>query len=260
MITELLADVAALLPPGAPVEQEYGAGDGPVLWMSAGPTTARVWERLLAEHPRSGLWPLLLDSEDPDEEGYRPWGGGELSPGRASRPDLYDPQRLLARWWESWLREEDDPGTTAPFGVRWPGPAPRGVRRESPEEAAGRCAREVLARRPHCRLGLVPAESGAEALAVVGWDGVAEQEDDTGTYAAVLASWEDRFGARLVSADATGLVVSVAAPPATEGAALHLAAEHVAFCPGTLRQGRADTLARHAATLVNSPAWTFWWD
>ncbi|MGW2400786.1 DUF4253 domain-containing protein [Kitasatospora sp. NPDC001664] len=259
MMADLVAEVGGLLPPGEFVDGVDG-GDGPVLWVSAGPTTVSRWGRMLEEHPRSGLWPLLLDTEVPGETGRRPWNDGELRPGTASRPDLYDPGRLMARWWDEHLAEEAYPGTTAPFGAVWPGPAPRGARRESPEEAATAVAREVLARRPHCPLGLVAAESGAEALALLGWDGVADREDDTGAYAAVLASWEDRFGARLVSADASELVVSVAAPPPTEQAALRVAAEHFAFCPDNLWQGSEGTLPRYAATLVNSRTWTFWWD
>ena len=55
------------LPPGqwiAP-NPEFARGEpvtGPVLWITDDPVpeAARLWARLLREHPRSGLWPLLL--------------------------------------------------------------------------------------------------------------------------------------------------------------------------------------------------------
>ncbi|MFJ8045551.1 DUF4253 domain-containing protein [Kitasatospora sp. NPDC096147] len=255
MRAELARSVAALLPPGGWVEHEDGTE--PVLWLSAGPVGAGLWESVLAEHPRSELWPLLLDGES--REGQHMWERGEFHPGRASRPDLYDPGLLLARWWTERLAE-DGPEPIAPFGVRWPGLVPGGPPAADPARAAAGCARDVVSRRSHVRLGLVAAESGAEALALLGWDGVAEQDDDLGTYAAVLASWEDRFGARLVAVDGSELVLSVAAPPSDEAQALRIAAEHYAFCPDGIRYGPTDTLAGYAPTLIDSGTWRFCWD
>ncbi|MEV4518499.1 DUF4253 domain-containing protein, partial [Dactylosporangium sp. NPDC049525] len=53
------------------------------------------------------------------------------------------------------------------------------------------------------------------------------------------------------------LFLSVAAPPATAGEALRVAAEHVAFCPHNVN---GQPLDAYAAGLVDSPAWHFWWD
>ncbi|MFJ6014367.1 hypothetical protein [Streptomyces sp. NPDC092952] len=40
-----------------------------------------------AEHPRTGLWPLLLAPLEPDDDGlFRPWGSGELCPEDVSDP------------------------------------------------------------------------------------------------------------------------------------------------------------------------------
>src|SRR3954469_19563669 len=46
----------------------------PAYWLSNEPATARLWTRLRAEHPRSGLWPLLLDDTT------QPWSAGQVAP------------------------------------------------------------------------------------------------------------------------------------------------------------------------------------
>ena len=48
---------------------------------------------------------------------------------------------------------------------------------------------------------------------------------------AVLRDREQRFGARVVAAGFSTLLLSVAAPPTTREKALAVAAEHFAFCP-----------------------------
>jgi hypothetical protein len=57
------------------------------------------------------------------------------------------------------------------------------------------------------------------------------------------------------------LCLSVAAPPMTIDDALPVAAEHFAFCPDNVWQGRHPfTLAGYAERLVGAASWTFWWD
>ncbi|MFD5772781.1 DUF4253 domain-containing protein [Streptomyces fungicidicus] len=57
---------------------------------------------------------------------------------------------------------------------------------------------------------------------------------------AVVLHWERRFGARIVG---VGF------------------AEHFAFCPDSIWQGRRPhTLAGYAKDLVGVTAWIFWWD
>ena len=63
---------------------------------------------------------------------------------------------------------------------------------------------------------------------------------------AVLRSWEDRFGIRVVALGFDQLLVSVATPPTTLAEARALAAEHFAFCPDNIRQGGDPTLPAYA--------------
>ncbi|MGV9843622.1 DUF4253 domain-containing protein [Streptomyces fungicidicus] len=87
-------------------------------------------------------------------------------------------------------------------------------------------------------LGLVPASSGAEALRECGWQGPCNYTNDTGQIAAVVLDWERRFGARVVG---VGF------------------AEHFAFCPDSIWQGRRPhTLAGYAKDLVVAEEVTRW--
>jgi hypothetical protein len=149
-------------------------------------------------------------------------------------------------------------GVLEPFGAAWPGTAPAGRPRRDPEDCADTLARSLLRSRPWLRIGLVRADGGAEALAACGWYGT-NGHDDTGALAAVLRSWEERFGARVVQAGAASLCLSVAAPPADVDEALLVAAEHVALCPDNVFQGPG-SLADYAEALVGGHVWGFWWD
>ncbi|MGV9266104.1 DUF4253 domain-containing protein [Kitasatospora sp. NPDC003701] len=264
-LARALAALPVALPPGRLVAGEEGNGPEPLLWISDAPTTAGLWAHLHRAHPETGLWPLLLGSLD-DGPDFRPWLSGELYPSQASEPDLYDPAALLRRWWEGDGDAEEEYGdeadraeALAPYGLTWPGTAPAA---SVPDGTAGVEARglaDVLQSVREFRLGLVRAGGGAEALAVCGWGGPVNHEQDTAKIAAVLADWERRFGAQVVEVGFDTLRLSVPVPPATPAEALPLAAEHIALCPDLVFQGTG-TLAAYAEQLVGSHQWSFWWD
>lgn len=246
------------LPPGRGVASDEGPGDRPVLWLSDGPVAAGSWARLRTEHARSQLWPLLLGALDDDDADFRPWGDGDLHPEDLSDPELHDPAALLSRWWE---RCSSDSADTAPYGRAWPGPAPRPALQVDPDHAGDDLADALLAARGSMRLGLVAARRGADALTAAGWQGPLNHTNDTAEISAVVRDWEDRFGVRVVGVEFATLHLSVAAPPATHEEALPVAAEHFAFCPDNIWQGRAPcTLAAYAEGLVGARSWSFWWD
>ncbi|MGA5192872.1 DUF4253 domain-containing protein [Streptomyces exfoliatus] len=223
-----------------------------------------------AEHARSGLWPLLLDSLNPTDGDFRPWGSGEVFPEEMSSPASHDAAGLLAHWWgtctavdegDDMLDVERRLAVTAPFGQSWPGLAPARETATSPDLLASEFAQAFLADRPRTRLGLVAAASGAEALTSAGWAGPCNHENDTAKVSAVVRDWEHRFGARVVAVGFSTLHLSVAAPPANEHEALLTAAEHFAFCPDNIRQGsRPYTLAAYAERIIGAHHWDFWWD
>lgn len=279
-MNSLPADLAALLgrtdTPQAPVPLPAGAvirsdeGHGlPVLWMSDDAVGPGVWAQLHSVHEDLGLWPLLLEGFDRDE-GFRPWGSGELSTKKLSDPRSHDPDTVLSGWWSDCTATDDDDNerdvtrrlaVTAPYGQTWPGLLQSVSVKSLPALRAAEYADELLAAVPSMRLGLVPAGSGAEALRECGWQGPMNHVNDTGQIAAVVLDWERRFGARVVGVGFAELYLSVAAPPTTVEEALRVAAEHFAFCPDNIWQGRHPyTLAGYAERLVDAPAWTFWWD
>jgi hypothetical protein len=232
------------LPPGRVVRSEHGR---PTFWLSDEPADHAVWARMLADHDRSGYWPLLLG---PDDDG-RPWTERGVSFDGLTSPVDHDAAALLRTWWQ-----RGDPGTD------WPGgPVPTPPYRADPDERAAAVAYSFLAESPATRLGLVTAASGADALTAAGWRGPARHVRDTAQISAVLRDWERRYGVRVVALDGLAtLVLSVAAPPVDREQALRVAAEHVAFCPDAIEGRAGTTLGSHADTLLDAEFWIFWWD
>jgi hypothetical protein len=235
------------LPAGKHIRPDLDDDEPAVLWLSKAAPPPGLWEQLRAAHRTSGLWPLLLTplSRDP----ARPWVEGELLPDDMSDPAEHDPADLLSSWWAH----------AAEGNGAWPGlaPAADGADLAEADATADREAAALLASRRPWRLGLVAAGRGADAPTVAGWDGPVNHAGDTAHISAVLRSWEDRFGARVVGLGFDELFLSVAAPPATADDALRVAAEHAAFCPDNVE---GQPLAAYAAGLVDVPAWHFWWD
>ncbi|MEU6673816.1 DUF4253 domain-containing protein [Streptomyces sp. NPDC046925] len=270
MTPELLSTIAVPLPPGRLITTDEGDGGVQALWLSDGPVSAMLWTRIRDEHPCSGGWPLLLDSRDPGDSDFRPWGSGELFPEQMSSPGDHAAADLLAKWLATYtgVDEDDDmlsPGKrlaiTAPFGQTWPGLAPGNETRPDPVRLAAEYAEHFVLGRSRSRIGLVAAPSGAEALTPVGWDGPANWDNDTATFSAVVSDWEQRFGACVVAVGSDTLHLSVATPPTSREDALIVAAEHFAFCPDNIWQGpRPQTLEAYAERLIGTNCWEFWWD
>ena len=259
------------VPPGRAVhESQAGVLEEPILWISDTCPDAGLWGSVQARHGRTGLWPLLL-GESSYEPGS-PWTTGELDPGLIkSRPGDHDPAMLLAGWWSVYTNvDEDDDilsarerlAVTAPFGNRWPGLAPAGTLQEDPAVRAAEFAEHLVAESwlTGPRLGLSVSARGADSLADVGWGGPLNYENDAAQFSAVLRSWEERFGVRVVGLGPAELYLSVAAAPTDGDHALHVAAEHFAFCPDNVWQSSTDTLIRYAESLTDRAWWSFWWD
>lgn len=207
---------------------------------------ADQWARLRADHPRTGLWPVLLHVETPDD--FRPWSTPD-----GPTPD--DPAALLARWW---TRYANDPAMTAPLST-WPGTAPADTAGD-PDAAADGVAADLLHHYPELLLGLVAADRSADVPTATGWTGAANHTPNPAEISAVLRDWEDRFGGRVVALGPGDLVLSVATPPTTYQQALAVAAEHFAFCPDNVWQGDA-RLSTYAEQLVkDGHRWSFWWE
>lgn len=228
---------------------------GPAFWVSDDPMPAQVWSALRAEHHRSGLWPVLLD------DSTQPWSAGLVAPEAASDIDDYDPAAFMAEVWADYIEAVgDDAPELAPYGRICPGPAAPAAFMGDPAVVADWYAHRLAADTGGAiQLGLVAARRSSDVPAVMGWQGAVNHNEWIAPLAAVLRSWEERFGVRLVRVGFNTLDLSVAAPPTTVQHALHVAAEHWAFCPDNIGQGPGD-LRGYAEQIAGRNTWSFWWD
>lgn len=154
-----------------------------------------------------------------------------------------------------------DPGP--PFAT-WPGLATPGTAGRDPEVVAREVVgRNLLPRRltfteAGVHLGLVPATRSADIPALIGWTGSANALW-VAELSAVLRSWEQRFGARVVAL-LDQLYVSVAAPPLRWDHAEHLTLEHLLVCSDNLYNMVVPTFPGYVDRIVGADLWSFWWD
>ncbi|MDX3643904.1 DUF4253 domain-containing protein [Streptomyces sp. MB09-02B] len=244
------------LPQGRLIDTtDDGPWHEPLLWCADETATPGAWAAVQPARRTAGLLPVLLDVGG-DQHGPEEW---ELLPGEMSYPGDHDADEVLAEFWDAYATVEDPewPGLTAP-PTSAPDTAP------DPDTVAAETADALVkdsSRLKDPRLALVPARRSADIPAAIGWTGPTNHENDVARLCAVLRSWEDRFGIRVVALAHDHLVLSVAAPPTTEAEAEALAAEHFAFCPDNIWQGTTDgTRGSYARTLLGEPLWSFWWD
>jgi hypothetical protein len=247
----------------------YGGRDH-VAWATVDPVpeSGRVWAALSELHPQTGLVPIQLDGYGGDTR--RPWDDGDFTrPEDPREADGLDAGAVLEDLWRDWvpLPDQDDPELMemrAPFTLEFPGLA--APERVTLTPAERQQALDVVLPRirlahgatPAARIGLVAAGRPADVLPVIGWGGVANRWQFLLPLTAVLRSWEDRFGARLIDVGYAGLRLLVERPPRTLEAAQHIAAEHVVLADECIEAFR--DIPNTAARLVNAPIWTFWWD
>jgi hypothetical protein len=241
-----------LLPPGRLIDAtDEDPWQAPLLWRADKSAAPGTWSALGAPAARKGLLPVLMDLGGPQGEPE----GWDLMPGEVSYPGDHDPGAVLAEYWESYASEYGGwPGLGESLPTATATPGARAA--ETADALSAGCPSWF--KDPH--LALVPARRSADIPAAVGWTGPVNHENDTARLCAVLRSWEDRFGIRVVGLGFDVLVVSVAAPPTTLTEAEEIAAEHFAFCPDNVLQSGPGTLESYAESLLREHTWTFWWD
>jgi hypothetical protein len=255
----------------------------PVAWATVDPVpeAGRVWAALSELHPRTGLVPIQLDGLRVDSlfpgdrqglpgDALRPWDNGEFSrPADPREADRLDAGALLAgRWrdWVSWPDEDDRESIErrAPFTLEWPGlaapehtPLTPAERQHALDYVLPRIRRAHRAT-PAARIGLVAAGRPADVLPVIGWGALDDRGESLLPLTAVLRSWEDRFGARLIDVGYADLRLLVERPPRTLQAAQYIAAEQVVLADECIVA--TTDIPDIAGRLVNASIWTFWWD
>lgn len=227
----------------------------PLFWLADDRAIPGTWSALHHAPRKIGLLPVLMETDGvrQGEHGPRGWG---LDPEAMSYPGDHDAEDVLTDYWDEIASEDEGD---------WPGlTEPAALREDDPDSVAADLADALLTEGHPLkdpRLALVPARRSADIPAAIGWTGTANHETDVARLCAVLRSWENRFGIRLLALGFDHLLVSVAAPPSTLAAAEALAAEHFAFCPDNLWQSSTPTLQAYAERrLLNQSAWYFWWD
>jgi hypothetical protein len=234
-----------------------GATGRPVAWVTVRPVddAGRLWAAVWDVHPQTGLVPVVL--VEPAAELFE-------RPSDLAALDRLNAADVLTFRWEDvegpetgegwWLAER------APFTRRFPGLAAAVA-----ERAADAELRDVLGSLPPAHLGLVPAARAADVLPLAGWlatDAFESAFEGALPFAAVLRSWEDRFGARLLRVGpGAEIQLLVERPPRTEEEALALAAEHFAFCDEWHAGDQGlTTVSEIASVVLAAPTWRFWWD
>ncbi len=226
-----------------------------VAWVTADPVpdAGRVWAALSELHPRTGLVPIQVDGRP-----GRVWEPLNLSGTEDPRDaDGLDAGALLEEMWQDGRPDEVDLGWAelrAPFTGDYPGLAPPEHTPLTPAERVH--ALDVVTQ--EARIGLVAAGRPADVLPVIGWGGLDNRGESLLPLTAILRSWEDRFGARLIAVGDVDLGLFVERPPRTLQAAQRIAAEQVVLADECIEG--ANSISTIAELLVNSPVWSLWWD
>lgn len=236
----------------------------PLGWVTDSPVAdaGDTWLALSAAHAETGLVPVLL-SRDPQMreeisgEAFMLGGGADVG-----LIGTKSAETILARGWDTGADSLDPylAEVRAPFALEFPGLA-EAERVRLPDAAL----RAAVATHQPAFLGLVVARRPADAPAAVGWTGFgvdspASPQARCLEVAAVLRSWETRFGARPLRIGSDMILrVLVERPPSTFEAAIRVAAEHIAFGDEYGRYS-GQPISELAAELVGKPVWHFWWD
>lgn len=270
----------------------------PVLWVTDEPVehAGAMCRALQQEFSVTGLWPVVL--EPLHAEGESPWDSGNFFAGDPARIDAASILDVFEERWElvgpdaqrephgtdgdaiddPVLRQigADFPGLAHPNGHRRDRAHPDGSHADGPHvdgahlDGAGLehpipvpSVHDALAQAlDHVGaepIGLVPAVRPADVIALLAWHDHDGSRAEPWQRAAILRSWEERFGAVVVGVGATTVDVSVAAPPTTFPDAIATAIEHYAFAPCGITQG-VGTIEAYAEQILGAKVWSFWWD
>ena len=229
-----------------------------VAWVTDGRVldAGRVWQELSDLAAQTGLLPVLSDL-GAESFAYH-YDVAEVA--------KLDAGEILAWRWEHKTTSDEDPDADAwmvglhqPFTRQFPGLVPP-VR----EQLTVPATRDALDTVPPQFVCLAAVSRPADFLTEVGWF-TTEAWEPPLHLSAVLRSWEDRFGARLLQIGPRAKIrLLVSRPPRTKDAALAVAAELWAFGDRTWvtypSEEQVDSVADIASLIIDQPIWGFWWD
>lgn len=187
----------------------------------------RLWEELVLSFSDNGLWPVGVAADDIDDI--------------VSGEYFASPEEVTTNA-AAFLRE-NNPSLTDLAAPLFDGTSPSIV--PLPTEPGG----GIL---------VVPCTRPADVPATLGWLGPCNYDYDGSDISAVLRSWEERFGAVVMTLGPATLTLQVPNTPTEEAEQEKLAQEHYAFCPDNIDQG-AGSIEDYIPA-IDSLAWGFWWD
>jgi hypothetical protein len=210
----------------------------PHYWATDAPTTdaLALARRLARMFPQTGLWPILWDVDESPDHYTR-------SSGDPRDADRIDAEAALRRVW-----------TDRTDGRRFGGLAPGSEPPATFPDPFGKLAESDELRSSNGQvLLLVPVHRPADAIAMTGF--IQSEVAPDAALTAVARSWEERFGAFVVSMGPVTLGMAVSAPPAGGDQAKALEEEQWGFAPES--DDRDD--ATIAAELPDLHFWAFGW-
>lgn len=217
-----------------------------------------LYGRLLRDARTSGRSPVRLGAAAPKYIGLM-----DVPTDPASAIAAVRPERVLSTWSPS----PCPPGCRClePFTDGFPSQLVRadGTDRSQRPETIENAVDVVEQVAPLSRLALVDAARPADIPAVLGWAGACNYDhQDLASICAVLRSWEERFGAVVVTINGPTLLLAVADPPTSRDESERVASEHFAFCPDQHdpQNGTVYTPRTYARTITGKNYWRFWWD
>jgi Domain of unknown function (DUF4253) len=236
--------------PMAGVRRARMTGGGLPVWM-VHPLPPRrepfaSWVRLRAAHAHTGLWPFLVgpDLKDEDRQAVSElWydAATEHDPTAVARGLALDLEAFFAQ--QTAELEIPDPATLTvdPAELAWADREPQ----------FAFTSRDTV-------IGLIPARHGWEVPGLLSWQGAVNYDLDGAHHVAVLRSWQQRYGAELVTLTRDHIELLVAHPPRDPATRVQVAVEMLGYCPDLDVQGTG-----MVAVLANEVAhrlWSFWWD
>jgi hypothetical protein len=205
------------------------------------------WRRLRAAHAQTGLWPFLVgpDLKELDRQAISElWSGAAAAhdPTAVARGLALDVPAFFAQRAAGLAAPDPATLTVDPAALAWAERAPQ----------FAFTSRDTV-------IGLVRACHGWEVPGLLSWSGAVNYDLDGAHHVAVLRSWQQRYGAELVTLTVDQLELLVARPPRDPATIVQVAVEMLAYCPDLDVQGTG-MVAVLANEVVPHRRWSFWWD
>lgn len=202
-----------------------------------------AWDRLRQGSAESGRWPVLLGD-----------GWSVRAHADATRATSDGPEPIVRRaraldldaWIASRLARVEPPEGQWPEDAGESPPARFRVLRDELDLPVAELA-----------LALIPTREAAEVPAWLAFGNWSECPEPT-VHVAMIARWQERYGAEIVAVTRDTIELRVTRPPADRDAATALAREQIAYAPSLLAQGTR-SVAEIAASRIGATTWSLTW-